>query len=94
MTTYAIGEVAIYIGLTGENVNFNGEECIITLPLAERMHRDSLEWGYGVSDRAGYFFVSPINLRKKHPPASTNETARLAMLDCIERARRGCEVSA
>ncbi len=62
-------------------------------------HNDGIDvgliWGYVVLSKFGDKLVcEPHELRKKHPPASTDEAARLAMLDCIERAKRGQEIEA
>lgn len=38
--------------------------------------------------------VQSHELRKRHPPSTDDAVSRQAMLDCIERAKRGAEVPA
>lgn len=83
MTALKKGDIAMLHSLI-RHPEFNGMVVII-----------------GAGPHQGYYYIDfpgfeewdyahHRNLRKVEPP--TDEAARLAMLDCIERAKRGIEV--
>lgn len=97
--TFAVGEVAIGQNITWEE--YNGMECTITSGLEDRLVVNAVTFGrevwtgYGVRWASGVeSFQAPDSLRKRRPSESDDAIERQAMLDCIERAKTGIEVSA
>lgn len=98
MTTFSVGEIALGHGFQNWP-EYNGVECIVLEGLRPL---EALDQRSGEVLRAEFYLVKfsdgeiaevlPINLRKRRPP-STDESHQ-AMLDCIERAKRGVEVEA
>lgn len=92
---FKIGEVA-----TIQNAEFhperNGTECCIV----EAGHFGLSRSGEVVPaylvrlPAGGEVLAAHYQLRKRRPPSTEKSELRQAMLDCIERARRGQEVSA
>lgn len=100
MSAFKVGEVAIGQNFVN-NTKYNGMECTVVsaLDLVTTRHHITGEvttaYRYGVKWADGWLTYQESHyLRKRRPPASDESAHRQAMLDCIERAKRGVEVPA
>lgn len=95
MSTFKVGEIAI-----GQNIAwsaYNETECQIVGALEDRVVLNAVTFqretwlGYRVRWCDGFISVQyPRQLRKRPAPSAED----VAMLDCIERAKRGMEIPA
>ena len=97
MSAFMVGEIVVGRNFVRQTQR-NGAECEIIGPLQLRrlVYADApsesvmayrVRWANGDIESQ-----PPIRLRKRRPPSTDESESRQAMLDCIERAKRGAGV--